>query len=232
MIELPSNIVLLVLMGLGLLIIIVTIIHKYTGDNSNDPSKIIDYESYGSNYNGYNGLTKLYNDADGNDPLKNASLNARIKVSTNKHSCSFTVDYDNEKNKRVICDSGCFNNDENSEFCEKYIYNKEQNNSSNLDDIYEDAGGNDTSNLGMLKSTINLSSGDNVCNFDIYYDGVNSRKIINNDKKESSSETTSFCNKYIYETGKKKGELWDTLLDSTYVKRSLDSDIDKDINTP
>lgn len=231
MVELPSNAVLLVLMGIGLIILIVTIVHKYTGDNLNNSSnQIIDYESYGTNYSGYNKLTKLYNDADGDDPLKNASLNARIKVSTNKHSCSFTVDYDNEKNKRVVCDSGCFNNDENSKFCEKYIYNAEQNNSSDLDDIYEDAGGNDTSNVGILQSTINLSSGDNVCNFDIYYDGVNSRKITNRDeKKESSSPATGFCNKYIYETGKKKGKLWETLLDSTYVKRSLSSDIDKGV---
>lgn len=229
MIELPSNTILLLLMGIGLVILIVTIVHKYTGDNLSTPSdKIIDYESYGSDYSGYNKLTRLYNNADGDDPLKNASLNARLKVSTNKHSCSFTVDYDNEKNKRVICDSGCFNNDDNSKFCEKYIYNGEQNNTSNLEDIYEDAGGNDTSNRGILQSTINLSSGDNVCNFDIYYDGVNSRKITNKDRKSESSPN-SFCNKYVYETGKKKGKLWEELLDSTYVKRSLSSDIDKGI---
>lgn len=227
MVELPSNVILFVLMGLGLVIIIVTIIHKYKGNNSGSPlNKIIDYESYGSNYNGYNKLTKLYNDADGDDPLKDASLNARIKVSTNKYSCSFTLDYDNEKNKRVICDSGCFNNDDNSNFCEKYIYNGEQNNSSNLEDIYEDAGGNDTSNAGILQSTINLSSGDNVCNLDITYSGVNSRKVTNRDIKNKSN---SFCDKYIYETGKTKGKLWETLLDSTYIKRSLSSDIDKDI---
>lgn len=225
MIELPSNAILLLLMGLGILILIITIVHKYTGGSSNETSnKIIDYDSYGKNYKGYDKLTDLYKDAEGDDPLKNGKLTSRIKLSTNKHSCSFTVDYENEENKRVVCDSGCFNNDDNSEFCEKYIYNGEQSNSSDLEDIYEDAGGNDTSNIGMLQSTINLSTDDNVCNFDIYYDGVNSRKITN-----TSSSSNDFCNQYIYETGTKKGKLWDKLLDSTYIKRSKASDIDKDV---
>ena len=45
----------------------------------------------------------------------------------------------------IECLSGCYNKDENSEFCEGYIYNDIVNGGKTLDTLYDDAGGNDYS---------------------------------------------------------------------------------------
>ena len=134
---------------------------------------------FGLNYKGITGFNEIYSDLGGTDPLKNGTLDANINIDTERYSCKFNVKYEGENKKKVECLSGCYNDDENSTFCEGYIYNDQVEGEKNLDTIYDDAGGNESGSSGQYKSIINISAGntydknDISCGFSVSYEGNN-----------------------------------------------------------
>ena len=71
---------------------------------------------------GYSSLDKLYDEANGNDPLSNARLTSDINLSSDTQSCKFQVIYEGNKKREVKCIQGCDGDDEHSDFCNKYKY--------------------------------------------------------------------------------------------------------------
>ena len=71
---------------------------------------------------GYSSLDKLYDEANGNDPLSNARLTSDINLSSDTQSCKFQVIYEGNKKREVKCIQGCDGDGENSDFCNKYKY--------------------------------------------------------------------------------------------------------------
>ena len=98
-------------------------------DYSNQNLPIIN-PGFGTDYSGGGGLDTIYDDLGGTDPLKNGKLDANINIDTEKYSCKFNVKYEGEDKKMVECLKGCHNGDENSKFCEGYIYNDKVDGSS------------------------------------------------------------------------------------------------------
>ena len=187
-------------------------------------SKRILNPKFGLNYKGITGFNEIYSDLGGNDPLKNGTLDANINIDTERYSCKFNVKYDGRNKKKVECLSGCYNDDENSKFCEGYIYNDQVEEEKNLDTIYDDAGGNESGSSGKYKSIINISAGntydknDISCGFSVSYEGNNKRTV-----KCTNSECPEECSVYEYINRENKGEKGDTLLDETYINRRNDS---------
>ena len=128
--------------------------------NTEDTSVPIINPKFGTDYSGGGGLDIIYDDLGGNDPLKNGKLNALIDIDTEKYSCKFDVKYEGENKKMIECLNGCYNGDENSTFCESYIYNDQVNGGKTLDTLYDDAGGNESSRSGQYISKINIFAGD------------------------------------------------------------------------
>lgn len=190
------------------------------------PAPIIN-PKFGTSYSSGGGLDKLYDDLGGNDPLKNGKLDATINVDTDKYSCKFNVKYEGENKKMIECLSGCYNEDENSEFCEGYIYNDQIDGGKQLSNLYDDAGGNENARSGQYNAIINVSSGEDYdteadlsCGFSVEYVGNNKRSVSctagwcdENDKNHDK------CKPYGYESRNKHGTKGDTLLDDTYVNR-------------
>jgi len=89
-------------------------------------------------FEGDRSLDTIYDDAGGNDPLSNGRLTSDINLSTDKYSCKFQILYEGNNKRSVECISGC--DDENSEFCKRYIYNESNNDLDNplLDKTYTD----------------------------------------------------------------------------------------------
>jgi hypothetical protein len=71
---------------------------------------------------GYSSLDKLYDEAGGNDPLSNARLTSDINLSSDTQSCKFQVIYEGNNKREVNCIQGCDGDNEQSAFCNKYIY--------------------------------------------------------------------------------------------------------------
>jgi len=190
------------------------------------PAPIIN-PKFGTSYSSGGGLDKLYDDLGGNDPLKNGKLDATINVDTDKYSCKFNVKYEGENKKMIECLSGCYNEDQNSEFCEGYIYNDQIDGGKRLSNLYDDAGGNENARSGQYNAIINVSSGEDYdtkadlsCGFSVEYVGNNKRSVSctagwcdENDKNRDK------CKPYGYESRNKHGTKGDTLLDDTYVNR-------------
>ena len=190
------------------------------------PAPIIN-PKFGTSYSGGGGLDKLYDDLGGTDPLKNGKLDATIDVDTDKYSCKFNVKYEGENKKMIECLSGCYNEDENSEFCEGYIYNDQIDGGKRLNTLYDEAGGNENARSGQYNAIINVSSGgdydteaDLSCGFSVEYVGNNKRSVSCTagwcDKDDKNYDK---CKPYRYESRNKHGEKGDTLLDDTYVNR-------------
>lgn len=207
--------------------------------NTEDVSVPIINPKFGTDYSGGGGLDILYDDLGGNDPLKDGKLNALIDIDTEKYSCKFDVKYEGENKKKIECLRGCYNGDENSTFCESYIYNDQINGGKTLDTLYDDAGGNESSRSGQYISKINVSAGDQYddeedidCRFIVEYDGSNRRSVLCTngcvDENDSNADSNR-CNPYIYKNRREYGEKGDTLLDETYISRrgSLPSIEDK-----
>ena len=192
------------------------------------PAPIIN-PKFGTSYSGGGGLDKLYDDLGGTDPLKNGKLDATIDVDTDKYSCKFNVKYEGENKKMIECLSGCYNEDENSEFCEGYIYNDQIDGGKRLSDLYDDAGGNENARSGQYNAIINVSSGayydkeaDTSCGFSVEYVGNNKRSVSCTagwcDKDDTNYDK---CSPYEYKgrNENEHGTKGDTLLDDTYVSR-------------
>ena len=182
---------------------------------------------FGTNYSGGGGIDTLYDDLGGNDPLKNGKLDANINIDTEKYSCKFNVKYEGEERRMIDCLSGCYNGDENSKFCESYIYNNTVDGGESLETLYDDAGGNDYSRVsGQYIANINISTGNNYdegddtsCGFTVEYEGKNERTV-----KCNNTDCPDKCKSYEYTNRITKGENGDTLLDDTYINRREDSE--------
>ena len=107
---------------------------------------------------------------------------------------------------------------------------KKYKSSQSLDTLYDEAGGNDPLSDARLTSSIDISTDEYSCKFDVLYEGIKGRKVRciggcnSNDPKDK--ENKDFCEKFVY-LGKgntDNGELSDTLLDDTYVNRRDSSD--------
>jgi hypothetical protein len=190
------------------------------------PAPIIN-PKFGTSYSSGGGLDKLYDDLGGNDPLKNGKLDATINVDTDKYSCKFNVKYEGENKKMIECLSGCYNEDENSEFCEGYIYNDQIDGGKRLSDLYDDAGGNENARSGQYNAIINVSSGedydtkaDTSCGFSVEYVGNNKRSVsCTAGWCDEDDKNYDKCRPYGYESRTEHGTKGDTLLDDTYVNR-------------
>ena len=187
---------------------------------SDNPPPIIN-PKFGTSYSGGGGLDELYEDLDGTDPLKNGKLDATIDVDTDKYSCKFNVKYEGENKKMIECLSGCYNEDENSKFCEGYIYNDQVDGGKTLNTLYDDAGGNENARSGQYNAIINVSSGgdydreaDTSCGFSVEYVGNNKRSVSCN-----NTSCPEKCKPYRYGSRNNHGGKGDTLLDDTYVSR-------------
>ena len=96
-----------------------------------------------------------------------------------------------------------------------------------LDKIYDDAGGNDPLSDSRLISSVNISTDEHSCSYDITYRGHNDRKVQCTsgcrrriEPGVEPNEGEKFCEKYRYNDGEfDDGSLADTLLDQTYVSR-------------
>lgn len=67
-------------------------------------------------------LDKLYDEAGGNDALSDGIMTSQIDLSTENNSCGFMVTYKGVKDRKVVCTRGCDGEDENSQFCNQFIY--------------------------------------------------------------------------------------------------------------
>tara|TARA_B110000971_G_scaffold181895_1_gene188836 strand:- start:258 stop:1478 length:1221 start_codon:yes stop_codon:yes gene_type:complete len=219
----------LIIAACGVFVVIMSLVNT-SSETVSEPSVTIREgdlginDTFGDSYSGASGLDKVYDEIGGTDPLKNGSLSARLNVDTEIYSCDFDVTYQGENKKRVECKSGCSSDDDNSKFCEKYIYNSRINGGGSLDTIYDDAGGNESSKSGQYIANINISAGEDFdkdedisCNFFVSYDGNNKRSVVvdgaGNDK----------CDEFSYTNRNNHGSLGDTLLDDTYISRRDDS---------
>lgn len=219
----------------GILIIIGAIIGLIINSQSDTSEETQDYSNenlpiinpdFGTNYSGGGGIDTLYDDLGGNDPLKEGKLDANINIDTEKYSCKFKVTYEGEDKKMVECLSGCYNGDENSKFCESYIYNDKIDGGKSLETLYDDAGGNDYARVsGQYLANINISAGydfdkenDMSCSFMVEYEGKNKRKV-----KCNNTDCPDKCKTYEYFNRNTHGENGDTLLDNTYISRREDS---------
>ena len=196
------------------------IITEVQASQSNSPPPIIN-PKFGTSYSGGGDLDKLYNDLGGTDPLKNGKLDANINIDTENYSCKFNVKYEGEKKKMVECLRGCYNEDENSKFCEGYIYNDMVDGGKTLNKLYDDAGGNENDRSGQYNAIINVSAGndydtedDTSCGFSVEYVGNNKRSVSCN-----NTPCPEKCKPYIYTNRLSHGTKGDTLLDNTYVSR-------------
>ena len=234
--SLMDNPVILLRIG-GVIIIIAAIIglinsqHGKSTTDSSNVSRETDYSNidlpninpdFGTNYGGVGGLDSLYDDLGGTDPLKNGRLDANINIDTEKYSCKFKVKYEGEDRKMVECLRGCYNKDDNSDFCESYIYNNSVDGGKTLDTLYDDAGGNDYSRVpSQYTALINVSAGEDFdeggdisCGFTVEYDGNNKRTVTCN-----NTDCPDKCKSYEYINRNVKGDNGDTLLDDTYIGR-------------
>jgi hypothetical protein len=199
-----------------------------TSEENNDRMPILNPQ-FGKDYIGGGGLDTLYDDLGGNDPLNNAKLEAKIRVDTDQYSCKFNVNYDGPDNKKVECSGGCFDDDENSKFCESYIYNDQENGGKSLETLYDDAGGNNGGRVpAQYTANINVSSGydfnkdeDTSCGFYVEYEGNNKRTV-----KCNNTDCPDKCKAYDYTNRHIHGEKGDTLLDNTYINRR-DNSVDQ-----
>ena len=191
--------------------------------SENDTLPPIINPKFGTSYSGGGGLDELYEDLDGTDPLKNGKLDATIDIDTDKYSCKFNVKYEGENKKMIECLSGCYNEDENSKFCEGYIYNDQVDGGKTLNTLYDDAGGNENARSGQYNAIINVSSGeyydkeaDTSCGFSVEYVGNNKRSVSCN-----NTPCKDKCKPYRYKSRNENehGTKGDTLLDDTYVSR-------------
>jgi hypothetical protein len=221
----------ILLFACGAVILIITLIHKYISTTYTPPSPLSDSElaftdTFGESYNGSGALDKLYSAMGGDDPLKNGNLTSRIDIDTDKYSCSFDATYQGDKKKRVICSGGCFNNDENSTFCEQYIYNDRVNGGKSLDELYDEAGGNDGRDSGRMISKVNVDTDDHDCGFYINYTGNNKRTVdcTTCNEGDEGDNNSNLCKKYVYKNRNDSEELGDTLLDNTYIDRRNSSE--------
>jgi hypothetical protein len=224
-----------IIISCGIFIVIVVAYHKYSS-SSTDPlsdSELAFTDTFGESYGGGGGLDKLYDKIGGSESLNNGNLSSQIDVDTENYSCSFDVTYQGDKKKRVECRSGCFIDDDNSKFCEKYIYNSRVDGGGSLDTIYDDAGGNESGSISRMISKINVDAGDKTCGFYVDYEGNNKRTV---DVDEGGSPSP-ICNKFAYGDGD-PGDLWETLIDDTYISGRRDLDRankdadDHDLPTP
>ena len=100
-----------------------------------------------------------------------------------------------------------------------------------IDKIYDDAKGNEVLSNARLVSTLDLSTDDYSCSYNITYIGNNERKVEctsgcdNKDADDNPTPESAFCEKYRYNDegpdglDVEDGSLWQTLLDQTYVGR-------------
>jgi len=207
-----------IIISCGIFIVIVVAYHKYSSSSTNSlsDSELAFTDTFGESYDG-GGLDKLYDKIGGSESLNNGNLSSQIDVDTGNYSCSFDVTYKGDKKKRVECRSGCFIDDDNSKFCEKYIYNSRVDGGGSLDTIYDDAGGNESGSISRLISKINVDAGDKTCGFYVDYEGNNKRTV------EVTGSGSPICNKFAYGDGN-KGDLWETLIDDTYISGRRDLD--------
>lgn len=196
----------------------------------NEPQLPILDPQFGTNYSGGGGLDTLYDNLGGNDPLNNATLEAEIRVDTDQYSCKFNVNYDGPDNKKVECSDGCFSDDENSKFCESYIYTEEKDGGKTLETLYDDAGGNEGGRRfpAQYTANINVSAGydfnnneDTSCGFYVEYEGNNKRTVTCN-----NTDCPDKCKSYEYINRHQNGDNGDVLLDATYISRR-ESSIDE-----
>ena len=88
---------------------------------------------------------------------------------------------------------------------------------SSLDNLYDEAGGNDPLSNARLTSDINLSSDTQSCKFQVIYEGNKSRKVNCIQGCDGNDEESKFCKSYEYPGGELGLE--NPLLDQTFVNR-------------
>jgi len=208
-----------IIISCGIFIVIVVAYHKYSSSSTDSlsDSELAFTDTFGESYGGGGGLDKLYDKIGGSESLNNGNLSSQIDVDTENYSCSFDVTYQGDKKKRVECRSGCFIDDDNSKFCEKYIYNSRVDGGGSLDTIYDDAGGNESGSISRMISKINVDAGDKTCGFYVDYEGNNKRTVV------VDEGGPPICNKFKYGDGD-PGDLWETLIDDTYISGRRDLD--------
>ena len=208
-----------IIISCGIFIVIVVAYHKYSSSSTDSlsDSELAFTDTFGESYGGGGGLDKLYDKIGGSESLNNGNLSSQIDVDTENYSCSFDVTYQGDKKKRVECRSGCFIDDDNSKFCEKYIYNSRVDGGGSLDTIYDDAGGNESGSISRMISKINVDAGDKTCGFYVDYEGNNKRTVV------VDEGASPICNKFKYGDGD-PGDLWETLIDDTYISGRRDLD--------
>ena len=85
---------------------------------------------------------------------------------------------------------------------------------------YDDANGNEVLSNARLLSTIELSTDEYSCSYNITYTGNNERKVECTSGCDEGDDNSTFCEQYRYnDEGFEDGSLWQTLLDQTYVGR-------------
>jgi hypothetical protein len=103
--------------------------------------------------------------------------------------------------------------------------------SLSMDQLYDEAGGNDPLSDARMTTQIDISSDDYSCAFLMTHKGVKSRQIEckSGCTNETEDANSNFCKQFIYkdsvyskkegEVGSTTGSLSDNLLDKTYVRR-------------
>ena len=110
---------------------------------------------------------------------------------------------------------------------ENYAGNK------SLDNIYDDAKGNDALSNAFLTSKIDISTEANSCSFLVTYKGNRSRSVECTTGCQGGPDdpNSKFCRQYIYkggDDGNETGDLGEDLLDETYVRRRKAAQSDDD----
>tara|TARA_Y100001958_G_C21241999_1_gene570089 strand:+ start:1125 stop:2600 length:1476 start_codon:yes stop_codon:yes gene_type:complete len=105
-----------------------------------------------------------------------------------------------------------------------------------LDDLYDDAQGNDPLSQSLLTSSIRLSTEQNSCNFDVKYQGADRREVkctscLSEEQlsepnlNEEIKSNDDFCKRYQYNSGDELSSFNDIFLDETYIQRRRGSKI-------
>ena len=105
-----------------------------------------------------------------------------------------------------------------------------------LDNIYDDAKGNDALSNAFMTSKIDISTETNSCSFLVTYKGNRGRRVECTTGCQGGPDdpNSKFCRQYIYkggDEGNETGDLGQDLLDETYVSRRKAAQSDGDEDT-
>ena len=105
-----------------------------------------------------------------------------------------------------------------------------------LDNIYDDAKGNDALSNAFMTSKIDISTETNSCSFLVTYKGNRGRRVECTTGCQGGPDdpNSKFCRQYIYkggDEGNETGDLGQDLLDETYVSRRKAAQSDDDEDT-